>query len=83
MKTVILFGAIVLSGCSTMNYSSGWEHGGRLLEQGPVSARPNANTNYGGSDIRTGTTTYNLPGGSYQANRVGNTVTVIQTSKSR
>lgn len=30
-----------------------------------------------------GITTYNLPSGSYQVNRVGNTVTVIQTSKGR
>lgn len=81
MKTILALTALIsLSGCANLN---GWEHGGRLLEQGPVVyQQPQAKSN-GIADIRTGTTTYNLPGGSYQANTVGNTVTVIQTSKSR
>jgi hypothetical protein len=79
MKTVILLSAIVLSGCANMN---GWEHGGRLLERGPIVHQMPQSQSLGVSDIRTGTTTYNLPSGSFQANTVGNTVTVMQTSKS-
>ena len=78
MKIVLAMSALALSGCANLN---GWEHGGRLLERGPVVYQiPQAQPN-GVADIRTGTTTYNLPSGSYQANRVGNTVTVIQTSR--
>ena len=80
MKSVVLLCAILLTGCANMN---GWEHGGRLLERGPIVHQMPQSAPNGVADIRTGTTTYNLPGGSYQANRVGNTVTVIQTSKSR
>ena len=80
MKTAILISAIALSGCANMN---GWEHGGRLLERGPIVYQMPQSQPNGVADIRTGTTTYALPTGTYQANRVGNSVTVIQTSKSR
>lgn len=62
---------------------NGWQHGGRLLEQGPIVYQLPQKQSIGVSDIRTATTTYNLPSGSYQANTVGNTVTVIQTSRGR
>jgi hypothetical protein len=77
--TAILI-ASSLTGCANLN---GWEHGGRLLERGPVVHQMPQSQSLGVADIRTGTATYNLPGGSYQVNTVGNTVTVIQTSKSR
>jgi hypothetical protein len=80
MKTLIIISSLVISGCANMN---GWEHGGRLLERGPVVYQMPQSAPNGVADIRVGTTTYNLSSGSYQANRVGNTVTVIQTSKSR
>jgi hypothetical protein len=80
MKTALILASLVLSGCANLN---GWEHGGRLLDRGPIVYQmPQAQPN-GVADIRTGTTTYNLPGGSYQVNTVGNTVTAIQTGKSR
>jgi hypothetical protein len=77
--TAILI-ASSLTGCANLN---GWEHGGRLLEAGPIVYQMPQSAPNGVADIRTGTTTYNLPGGSFQANTVGNSVTVIQTSKSR
>lgn len=81
MRTLIAILTVTsLSGCANMN---GWEHGSRLLEQGPIVYQIPQSAPNGHADIRTNTTTYNLPSGSYQANRVGNTVTVIQTSKTR
>ena len=80
MKIILAVSVLTLSGCANLN---GWEHGGRLLAQGPIIYQiPQAQPN-GVSDIVTGTTSYNLPGGSYQVNRVGNSVSVIQTSRSR
>jgi hypothetical protein len=70
----------MLTGCANLN---GWEHGGRLLDKGPIVYQMPQSAPNGVADIRVGTTTYNLPSGSYQANTVGNTVTVIQTTKSR
>jgi hypothetical protein len=62
---------------------NGWEHGGRLLDAGPIVYQMPQSKSNGVADTRTGVTTYNLPGGSYQVNTVGNTVTVIPTSKTR
>jgi hypothetical protein len=80
MKMALIVCSLVLTGCANMN---GWEHGGRLLERGPIVHQMPQGQSLGVADIRTGTTTYNLPTGSFQVNTVGNTVTVIQTSKSR
>ena len=79
MKTILGVMALVsLSGCANLN---GWEHGTRLLDRGPIVYQLPQSQSNGVSDIRTGTTTYNLPTGTFQVNRVGNTVSVIQTSK--
>ena len=80
MKMALIICSVALTGCANLN---GWEHGGRLLEAGPIVHQLPQSQSLGVADIRTGTTTYNLPSGSYQANRVGNSVTIIQTSKSR
>jgi hypothetical protein len=84
MKSIIAVIVLAtLSGCATQHTMNGWDYGTALLERGPiVNQMPQSRSN-GVSDIRTGTTTYNLPSGSYQVNTVGNTVTVIQTGKSR
>ena len=80
MKTAVILASVVLSGCANLN---GWEHGGRLLDAGPIVYQMPQSAPNGVADIRVGTTTYNLPNGSYQVNTVGNTVTAIQTSKTR
>ena len=80
MKTVIVASAVLLTGCAT---ESGWDRGTRLLDAGPIIYQMPQSAPNGVADIRTGTTTYNLSSGSYQVNRVGNSVSVIQTSKSR
>ena len=80
MKTALIICSVALTGCANLN---GWEHGGRLLDRGPIVYQMPQSAPNGVADIRTGTATYALPTGTYQANRVGNSVTVIQTSKSR
>lgn len=80
MKTVLAISVLLLSGCANLN---GWEHGGRLLERGPIIYQIPQSAPNGVSDIVTGTTTVSTPGGSYQVNRVGNSVSVIQTSRGR
>lgn len=73
---------VTLTGCGTMNYSSGWERGGQLLSQGPDFKRPGQEANYNG-DVKTANGTVLLGGNTYVYSRVGNSYAFIQGSKSK
>lgn len=73
---------VTLSGCGTMNYSSGWERSGQLLSQGPDFRRPGQEANYGG-DIKTASGTIITNNSMYSYSRVGNTIGIVRSGKSR
>jgi hypothetical protein len=78
MKLILILATLSLTGCATQ---SGWDYGTALLDKGPVVYQmPQAPSN-GVSDIRTSTSTVITNNSTYVVNRVGNTVSVIQSGK--
>jgi hypothetical protein len=81
MKTILILVTSMLTGCATQHTLNGWDYGTALLDKGPVVYQMSQSPSNGVSDIRTSTSTVITNNSTFVVNRVGNTVSVIQSGK--